>query len=511
MSRPHILIFNPDQWRGDAVGHIGNAGAVTPVLDALVATEAVSFAQTHCQATLCTPSRCSFLTGLYPHVAGHRSLHHMLHAERGQSNLFDQLRAAGYTVWWGGKNDVFPGEEGPEAHSDIFFTPDAKFFERHGGKPRLGLHEDESRWRDPPGSDGYYSFLAGKLPADPAEPHYLDGDWQMVLGAIDFIETAPKDKPLCIFLPILYPHPPYGVEAAFYDLVDPALLPPRRHANDAQLTRKSRMLTEIRANQGLSGWDESRWTELRRVYYGMCTRADRQFGMVLDALRRAGIYDDTAAFLISDHGDFTGDYEVVEKCQTSFEDCLTRVPMVIKPPRDWALSPGVRHDTLCELVDFCATVYDAAGVEPDYDQFGRSLRAAIADAAVPNRDVVFTEGGRRPAEMQVSEIDSMRRHKDQPANLYYPKLVVQVEDHAAHARVVMVRTLTHKLIVRMTGEDELYDLLADPQECDNRIDDPAYAAIRQELMNRLTRWYLETSDIAPRKTDSRFRPTFAAR
>ena len=30
---PHILICNPDQWRGDVLGHMGNAAAVTPVLD----------------------------------------------------------------------------------------------------------------------------------------------------------------------------------------------------------------------------------------------------------------------------------------------------------------------------------------------------------------------------------------------------------------------------------------------------------------------------------------------
>ena len=505
MKRPNILLFNPDEWRGDVLGHLGNEAAYTPVIDALVGTEAVSFAQTHCQATLCTPSRCSFLSGLYPHVFGHRSLYHMLHAERGQPNLFDQLRAAGYTVWWGGKNDVFPAEEGPEAHCDVHFTPDAAFFERHRARPRPSLNADDARWRSKPGSDDYYSFMAGILPSDPDEPYYMDGDWQMVLGAIEFIENAPKDKPICIFLPLLYPHPPYGVEQEFYDLIDPEKLPPRRHASDRQLARKSRMLTEIRRGIGQAGWDEARWNDLRRVYYGMCARVDRQFGMVLDALKRAGLYDDTAAFLFSDHGDFVGDYEMVSKCQTSFEDVLTRVPMVVKPHKDWSVRPGVRDRTMCELVDLCATVQDIAGIEPGYDHFGRSLRPAIADPDHAHRDFVCTEGGRRPDEMHVSEIQSMNRHANKVANVYYPMLRVQVEDNEAHARTVMIRTLTHKLIRRMTGEDELYDLTSDPLELENRIDDPALAAIRTELSDRLLKWLIETSDIAPRKTDSRFR------
>ena len=29
---PHIVIFNPDQWRGDVMGHLGNPAASTPVL-----------------------------------------------------------------------------------------------------------------------------------------------------------------------------------------------------------------------------------------------------------------------------------------------------------------------------------------------------------------------------------------------------------------------------------------------------------------------------------------------
>ena len=47
------------------------------------------------------------------------------------------------------------------------------------------------------------------------------------------------------------------------------------------------------------------------------------------ALRDApGLYDDTAIFFFSDHGDFTGDYGLVEKTQNTFEDCLTRVPFI---------------------------------------------------------------------------------------------------------------------------------------------------------------------------------------
>ena len=49
----------------------------------------------------------------------------------------------------------------------------------------------------------------------------------------------------------------------------------------------------------------------------MCARVDAQYGKILSALKEKGIYDDTAVFTFSDHGDFTGDYGLVEKTQNS--------------------------------------------------------------------------------------------------------------------------------------------------------------------------------------------------
>src|SRR5690606_23939149 len=120
-----------------------------------------------------------------------------------------------------------------------------------------------------------------------------------------------------------------------------------------------------------------RWTELRAVYYGMCARLDHQFGLLMDALREAGIYDDTAVFVFADHGDYTGDYGIVEKTQNTFEDALARVPFIIKPPASVPVAPRV-SEALVELVDFPATVYDLAGIEPGYWHFGRSLMPVLA-------------------------------------------------------------------------------------------------------------------------------------
>ena len=56
-----------------------------------------------------------------------------------------------------------------------------------------------------------------------------------------------------------------------------------------------------------------------------------------------------AIFLFSDHGDFTGDYGLVEKTQNTLEDCLCRVPLIVKPPASVPVQPCV-NDALVELV-----------------------------------------------------------------------------------------------------------------------------------------------------------------
>ena len=71
VEKPHIIIFNVDQWRGDVLGHLGNPAAQTPNLDQIVKSGAVSFSNAFCQNPVCTPSRCSFMTGWYPHVSKH--------------------------------------------------------------------------------------------------------------------------------------------------------------------------------------------------------------------------------------------------------------------------------------------------------------------------------------------------------------------------------------------------------------------------------------------------------
>ena len=68
-----------------------------------------------------------------------------------------------------------------------------------------------------------------------------------------------------------------------------------------------------------------------------------------------GLYDSSNVFVFSDHGDYTGDYQIVEKVQNCFEDPVSRVPLLIKPAAGLPVTPRISQ-ALVELTDLTATV-----------------------------------------------------------------------------------------------------------------------------------------------------------
>ena len=96
-------------------------------------------------------------------------MHHMLNPDGGEPNLLSVLRDNDYFVWWGGKNDLVPGQLGYEKHCDVHFRPNRSDYERWGYEPREGSHGGDLAWRGKQGSDTFYSFFKGKLELETVE------------------------------------------------------------------------------------------------------------------------------------------------------------------------------------------------------------------------------------------------------------------------------------------------------------------------------------------------------
>ena len=498
-NKPNIIIFNVDQWRGDVLGHVGNPAAKTPNLDEIIKNDGVSFSNAFCQNPVCTPSRCSFMTGWYPHVRGHRTMHHMLHLERDEPNLLRILKDNGYFVWWGGRNDLISAKDDLKEHCDIYFWPSKEDLKRWGHKWKPNLHLSDG-WRGEPGSDNYYSFFAGKLDTRGSDI-YFDYDWSIVLGAIDFIQTYDGEKPLCMYIALSNPHPPYGIEEPWYSLIDRNELPPRKKTPKDWLGKPS-LLKGIHERQGLQNWTENQWNDLRATYYGMCARLDHQFGLFIEELKKKNFYDDSSIFLFSDHGDFTGDYGLVEKTQNTFEDSLTRIPFIIKPPSEINVKPRV-SDALVELVDFSETVFALTNIAPNYSRFGKNLIPLLQGKTEQHRDAVFCEGGRLYGEMHAMELESPSNLT--PSGLYWPRVGLQTTDDGPyHCKATMCRTNNFKYVYRLYEKDELYDLNKDPEELNNIVDDLKSKDVLNRLKERMLTWYVETCDVIPYEIDRRF-------
>jgi len=486
-KRPNIVIFNPDHYRSEALGHRGNECVHSPNLDRLAGEDAVSFSNAFCQNPVCTPSRCCFMTGWYPHVRGHRTMFHMLRDD--EPDLLSRLKEAGYFVWWGGKNDLVPAQHGFEKYCHV----------KH--KPESALKTLPKGWRGDPSDSSYFSFFHGKIEKDIDEEVYYDFDWAHILGAIDQINNLPEDKPFCLYLPLMYPHPPFAVEEPFFSMVDRTKVP-ERIPTPQNWKDKASMLKGTYDRSKIHKFTEKQWTELRAVYYGMCSRVDHQFGMIVNALKKANLYDDTALFFFSDHGVYAGDYGLPDINQNSFEDSLTKVPFIIKPPTGVEIKAGV-NDSLVELTDLVATVEELTGLEKSHSHFGRSLVPLMKSGTSEHRQAVFCEGGRLHGENQCMELEYLPGHQD-PENLYYPRLSLQAEEGPEHTKATMCRTKKYKYIRRFYEKDELYDLQKDPQELSNLIDNPAYMKVIGELKELLLNWYMESCDNVPFDPDSRF-------
>ncbi len=489
MNKPNIIIINPDQMRSDALHHLGNEASHTPVFDSL-AKEGVSFSNAFCQNPVCVPSRCSFMTGLYPHTKGHRTMSYLLHPD--EDNLFSDLKKAGYYTVSTTRGDLMAGQF-KKYHRKLIDS--YLMFSRVKTPATLVKSQ-----RGEKGSDTFFSFFDGIIPENKNGREIRNTDDLSIDSAIGFIKKRPAEKPFFMFIGLNFPHPPYQIEKKYYDLIDESKLQ-TRIPTISDSDGKPKMETGLRDALSVSKWDETRLRELRRTYLAMCAKVDDQAGRIVQALKSEGIYDNTAVIVISDHGDYTGDYGIAEKCQNCFPDCLTNVPFIIKLPKGISVDSGVNNN-LAELTDLCATVYEIAGIDCKRQSFSESLIPSVKDKSVSHRDYVFCEGGRLKGETNCSEENNLLSEDD----IYAPRILLQMKEDGTHTKAAMIRSKDYKYVLRLYEKDEFYVL--SEGESVNRIDEEKYQPVIEKMKEELLLWYMKTCDTVPQSYDDRFTAEF---
>lgn len=464
-TRQNIILFMPDEMRADSLACYGNPVTRTPNFDR-VAREGARFKNCHVQFPVCGASRCAMLTGWPTSVRGHRSLYYFLKPD--EPNLFRYLKQSGYDVFWFGKNDALA----PESFADsvTHWEDDAK-------GPQHPLETVT------PGSLTMF-FKPGGTRED-------NKDYRRIQGAINVLRRKEQTKPFFIFLAMTEPHPPYTAPDDFFNMYDPKEIPP---LTPPGLKRKPIYHEGIRRRYALDKVDDATLRRLKAVYYGKVSYSDWLLGELLSVMEETGRDKDTSLLITSDHGDYTGDFGLIEKWPSGLEDCLTHVPLIARIPGG---KSGVVASDMVEQYDVMQTCLDIAGIAPEHTHFSRSLISQVAGGPGDAHRNAFSEGGYNIYEPQCFE------PLGAGGAAYKGKIELQNYEPRSVSRSSMVRTRTHKLVMRTQDQCELYDMVADPHEIQNLFGERSSASIQEQLQVKLLNHYLDTTGIAPMRRDGR--------
>lgn len=468
VSRPNMVLFMPDQLRADAVGCFGSPIAQTPHLDSLAA-RGVRFDNAWSQHPVCGPSRVSIMTGWYPHVHGHRTIDNLL--EHHEPNMLRILRDAGYYVAIAGnRGDVFaPGVT--EASTD---------FCGHLTAPST---DAVAAYFTSPHPEGHRLSRAMSFGRAGSGETVIDIDEAATRTAEQWLaEGAPTDQPWVLWVPLIYPHPPFIVDEPWFSMHDRSDMPEPIPAGAA--VGKASFMDEYRKIYGWSDLTTEDFAEIAAVYHGMVSRVDDQLGRVLAAVDAIGATDSTVVGFFTDHGEYLGDYGLVEKWPSGLDPSLLRNPLILAGA---GLPEGHVVEQPVEMIDLLPTLLDLAETEASHTHFGKSLLGVINDPSMEHRAFACAEGGFRISDNHLME--KVGR------GIYEPKLRLQREQPDKVGTALVIRTTSHTYVHRRYEADEFYDRIADPHETTNLLATGERPATADELQALLFGWLADTSDV----------------
>ena len=467
-SQPNILWYCSDQQRFDTIGALGNTHIHTPRLDELV-RNGVAFTHTYCQAPICTPSRASFLSGVYPSAIGvNGNGYEFFPKSQEEKLLTNRLAVAGYDCGLVGKLHLASAASGMENRVEDGY----RFFQySHDHKgPRVYGH-DYGEWVLAQGGDAdalmspyetrtyrdgakfktFGGFLEPTETEDNIPPQFHQTHWCSE-QSIKFIDkNRRQEQPWLLSVNPFDPHPPYDAPWEYYRRYDPEQLP-GAHFVESDLDQQ-RKLMDVGIDFQSQPKEPSLWEDkkIQASYYAMIEQVDYEFGRILDHLEETGQRENTIVVFMSDHGEMLGDHGLVLKgCR--FYEGLVRVPLIVSWPGHFR--EGAVSDALVELTDLAPTFYEAADEEVPYWVQGRSLLPVLNGEAETHRDFVRCE--------------------------FFGAIDFPDQTHAT-----MYRDCRWKLVsYHGKGCYELYDLDNDPWEHKNLADDPKYQDVKWDLVGK---------------------------
>ena len=484
-SRPKNLLFLwTDEHRAQATGAYGNPKIQTPNLDRLAETGTL-FEQAYCAQPVCTPSRGTVLTGLYPHT--HGATHNNIPLAEDVSTIAELLRPHAYFCGYAGKWHL-GNEYRPQHGFEWWASMEDGYVKDHKKEGFSTYHE----WLVAKGyqpkdkaSDGSLTFSRGsaaRLPEEAGKPAFLA---EQAARFLDEHRSAHQDRPFALYVNFLEPHMPFfGPWDSMYPAEEMELPKTWYGEPDAGMPLRHRIRREEYAsdhNRHVDANDEAGWKRLVARYWGLTSLVDKYVGQILAHLDRLGLAGDTIVVYSTDHGDMMGDHRLIAK-GVPYEGSA-RVPLIVRVP---GVAPRRITTPVCQ-VDLLPTLMEALGHDAPRSAQGASLLPLMRDG----------DGARgNPDEAEVFFEWSGARDGLGADGHHYEAAVAD----RAGAPQRTIRRGPWKLTVDAAGEHELYDLASDPQETRNLLwgerlaQHPGAQDAVDNLWARMRAWQERTAD-----------------
>lgn len=486
MSNHNLLFLFTDEQRADTMAAYGNAKISTPNLDRL-ARESVVMEKCYVTQPVCTPSRSSILTGLYPHtngcvrnniplredtpclpemVRGYRS------AYLGKWHLGDEIFAQHGFEHWISIEDMYIQHYRPHRDKNARSTYHHWLVD-HGYKPQNA---------NGAGPGVFPRSTTAQFAEADCKPAYLARE------TVAWLRQQKRDEPFIAFVNFLEPHMPFtGPRNSQYppDYVD---LPKNfAHVPDERNHLKNRLMRAHYRRQGSSSFRldiEEGWRRLIANYWGLVSQVDAAVGTILDALEACGLAENTIVVYTSDHGDMMGSHGLLAKT-VMFEESVT-VPLLIKAP---GLAPRKERQVVSQI-DLVPTLLDLLGEPIPSGLQGQSVRGLLERGEPPKERDVFIEWS--GSDSGLSKFEDLGAVPDAILHLG------SAEDLAAALRDPVRTVVTQERwklsFSPATGKHELYNLNEDPYEMNNVYGTPEHETVFRDLVNRIRAWGKRVGD-----------------
>jgi arylsulfatase A-like enzyme len=473
--KPNLLFLWTDQQRPWTMAAYGNERIHTPNLN-MFSKGCFVFERTYVTQPVCTPSRSSVLTGLWPHTSGLTNNNIPLPEEI--PCLPELLRDPDYRTAYMGKwhlgDEIFAQHGFQEWKSSEEYQ---KYFRPHRPKDRksdywsflknLGYEPDET--------NGYFSrSFASKLPIEHCKPKFLE------ISACDFLRRHQKD-PFILHVNFLEPHTPYnGPLNEEHPEADIQLPSNYKNVPGETDPLRYRIIANQIREKGYSENDlktEEGWRRIIRNYWGLVSQVDRSVGAILNTLEELGLAEDTIVVFTSDHGDMMGAHGLYAK--TVMYEESTRVPLLMRIP--WLGKTQQRISQPVSHIDLVPTLLGLLGKDPQQFNLSGKSWVPMLEGGPPRDEPVFIEWN--PSQDRSETTATMEGFS---------------QEQVAAAMSAAIRTIVTpdgwKLCLSDQDKNQLFNLKTDPGETSNVYSSPGSKEIIARLEKQIREWQETVKD-----------------